>query len=112
LSSLSAPKQNGLNKAKSQTIFFSIWKKGIITVRSSNLQLKRPDGKLICDKLELLKGIVTYYRNLYLSVIDRRNDLFEEFIENLEIPKFEDTVRDELEGEITLKESQDILRTF
>ena len=29
-----------------------------------------------------------------------------------EIPKLEDTVRDELEGEITLKECQDILRTF
>ena len=53
-----------------------------------------------------------YYRNLYLSAIDRRNDLFEEFIENLEIPKLEDTVRDELEGEITLKERQDILCTF
>jgi len=53
-----------------------------------------------------------YYRNLYSSAIDRRNDLFEEFIENLEIPKLEHTVRDELEGEITLKECQDIFRTF
>ena len=38
--------------------------------------------------------------------------MFEEFIENLEIPKLEHTVRDEPEGEITLKECQDILRTF
>jgi len=74
--------------------------------------LKRPDGKMICNELELLKEIEMYYRNLYSSVIDRRNDFFEEFIENLEIPKLEDTVRDELEGEITLKECQDILRTF
>ena len=52
------------------------------------------------------------FRDLYSSVIDRRHDLFEEFFGNLEIPKLEDTVRDELEGEITLKECQDILRAF
>ena len=38
--------------------------------------------------------------------------LFEEFSGNLEIPKLEDTVRDKLEGENTLKECQDILCTF
>ena len=38
--------------------------------------------------------------------------MFEEFFGNLEIPKLEDTVRDELEGKITLKECQDILCTF
>ena len=60
----------------------------------------------------LLKEIELYYRNLYSSAIDRRNDLFEEFVGDLAIPKLEDTVRDELEGEITLKECQDILGTF
>jgi len=65
--------------------------------------LKRPDGSLICDEVEILKVIELYYRNLYSSVIDRGNDLFEEFIGNLEIPKLEDVVRDELEGEITHK---------
>jgi len=53
---------------------------------------------LICDELELLKEIEMHYRSLYSSAVDRRNDLFEEFVENLEIPKLEDTVRDELEG--------------
>ena len=38
--------------------------------------------------------------------------MFQEFVGNLEIPKLEDTVRDELEGEITLKECQDILCTL
>ena len=38
--------------------------------------------------------------------------MFKEFFGNLEIPKLEDTVRDELEGEITLKECLDILCTF
>ena len=74
--------------------------------------LKRQDGDLITDELEILKEIESYYRNLYSSVIDRENDLFEEFIGKLEIPKLADTVREELEGEITLKECQDILCTF
>ena len=64
--------------------------------------LKRPDGALICDEVDILKEIELYYRDLYSSVIDRRHDLL----------KLEDSVRDELEGEITLKEYQDILRTF
>ena len=68
--------------------------------------LKRTDGELITEELEILKEIESCYKNLYSSAIDRgRNDLFEEFVGNLEIPKLEDTVRDELEGEITLKES-------
>ena len=74
--------------------------------------LKKPDGESITDELEIVKEIVLYYRNLYFSAIDRRNDLFEEFVGDLAIPKLEDTVRDKLEGEITLKECQDILGTF
>ena len=80
--------------------------------RKTIKSLKRADGELITDELEILKDIELYYGNLYSSVIDRENDLFEEFFGNLEIPKLEDTVRDELEGEITLKECQDILCTF
>ena len=109
---LSAPKQNGLNKAKSQTnLLFSNFEKRNYN-RKVIKPLKRQGGELICDELELLKEIEMYYRNLYSSATERRNDLFEEFIENLEIPKLKDTVRDELEGEITLKECQDILCTF
>ena len=70
--------------------------------------LKKPDGESITDELEILKEIELYYRNLYSSAIDWRNDLFEEFVGDLAIPKLEDTVRDELEGEITLKVTVDL----
>ena len=40
------------------------------------------------------------------------NDLFDSFVQNLDIPKLDDTQRDELESEVTLKECSDILRTF
>ena len=41
-----------------------------------------------------------------------KNVLFETFIENLKLPKLEDSTRSELEGEITLKEFKDVLCTF
>ena len=37
------------------------------------------------------------------------DDLFDDFITNLDITKLENEVRDELEGEITVNECQDIL---
>ena len=55
--------------------------------------LKRPDSELITDELEILKEIELYYSNLHSSVKDKGNDLLEEIIGNLEIPKLEDTVR-------------------
>ena len=91
--------------------FFSIWKKRNYN-RKVIRYLKKPGRKSITDELEILKEIELYYRHLFSSTIDRRNDLFEEFVGDLAIPKLEDTVRDELEGEITLKECQDILGTF
>ena len=98
-------------RRKAYKILFSIWKKRNYN-RKVIRSLKKPNGESITDELEILKEIELYYRNLYSSAIDRRNDWFEEFVGDLAIPKLEDTVRDELEGEITLKECQDILGTF
>ena len=79
---LSPPKQDGLNKVKNQPNTFSIWKKRYYN-RKVIKSLKRPDGEMICDELETVKEIELYYRNLYLSVLDKGNDLFEEFIGNM-----------------------------
>lgn len=49
---------------------------------------------------------------IYINLSQTGGLICLEFIRNLEIPKLEDTVRDELEGEITFKECQDILCTF
>ena len=67
---------------------------------------------MILDEGEILEEIEFFYRNLYTSVLDGDNDLFNDFIANLETPKLEDAVRDKLEGEITLQECQDILCSF
>ena len=49
---------------------------------------------------------------LYASVLLDDNGRFDSFVQNLDTRKLDDTHRDELEGEITLKECRDILRTF
>ena len=61
-----------------------------------------------CHELETLKAIESYQRNLYSLVIDRGDDLFEEFIGILAIPKLEDTVRDQLHRKSLLRN----VRTF
>ena len=61
---------------------------------------------------EILKEIEIFYNDLYTSSTSVENALFQSFIANLEIPKLEDSVSSELEGEITFRECKDILCTF
>ena len=51
-------------------------------------------------------------RTLYTSTHIVENELFNNFIGNLEIPRLQDSGKSKLEGEITLKVCKDILRTF
>ena len=75
-------------------------------------ELKYPDGTLVTKEDEILKEIEIFYNDLYTSSTSVENALFQSFIANLEIPKLEDSVSSELEGEITLRECKDILCTF
>ena len=75
--------------------------------------LKQSDEQTILDEAKILEEIEAYYKYLYTSPLDTAgSDLFDDFITNLDITKLENEVRDELEGEITVNECQDILRTF
>ena len=71
-------------------------------------KLERSQGEFLTKEKDILKEIV----KLYASVLPDDNDLFDSFVQNLDISKLDDTQRDELESEITLKECRDILRTF
>ena len=61
---------------------------------------------------EILEEIEIFYKELYTSITTVENAPFTSFIENLELPRLEDSLSSELEGEITLKECKDILSTF
>ena len=75
-------------------------------------ELKHPDGNPVTKEEEILKEIEIFYKDLYTSTTNVENAFFETFVANLELPKLEDSVSSELEGEITLKECKDILCTF
>jgi len=75
-------------------------------------KLERSQGEFLTKEKDILKEIEFFYTKLYASVLPDDNDLFDSFVQNLDISKLDDTQRDELESEITLKECRDILRTF
>ena len=74
--------------------------------------VKRSDGNTATNKEDILEEIEIFYKNLYTSSVVFENMQFENFIDNLEIPRLPDLVSSELEGEITLQECKDILCTF
>ena len=75
--------------------------------------LKKSDEQTILDEAKILEEIEAYYKHLYTSPLNTAgNDSFDDFITSLDITELENEVRDELEGEITVNECQDILRTF
>ena len=73
--------------------------------------LRRPDGSSVTTERQILEELEIFYKNLYTSTPISKNVLLD-FLENLEIPRLQDSMRSELEGEITLKECKIILRTF
>ena len=75
-------------------------------------ELKHPGGNSVTKEEEILEEIEIFYKELYTSTVSVENALFKNFIENLELPRLQDSVSGELEGEITLTECKDILRTF
>ena len=74
--------------------------------------LQGPNGSSVTKEKETLEEIEVFYKNLYTSIHIVENELFNNFIGNLVIPRLQDSVKSKLEGEITPKECKDILRTF
>ena len=73
--------------------------------------LRRPDGSSVTAERQILEELEIFYKNLYTSTPISKHVLLD-FLENLEIPRLQDSMRSELEGEITLEECKNILRTF
>ena len=75
-------------------------------------ELKYPEGKSVTKEEEILEEIERFYKELYTSTTSFENTQFISYIDNLELPRLEDSASSELEGDITLKECKDILSTF
>ena len=98
-----APKQGGLNKVKKPTKYFFNLERRNYNLKTIK-KLERSQGEFLTKEDDILKEVESFYTKLYASVLPDDNDLFDSFVQNLDIPKLDNTQRDELEGEITLKD--------
>ena len=80
--------------------------------RKKIAELALANGKHLHETDEIMKKIENFYKDLYTSNGDIEDDRFENFVQNLEIPKLQDWEKEELEGEITLEECKEVLKTF
>ena len=104
-------KQDGLSRVKNRpNIFFNLEKRNYN--HKTIKELKYPEGKSVTKEEEILEETERFYKELYTSTTSFENTQFISYIENLELPRLEDSASSELEGDITLKECKDILSTF
>ena len=59
-----------------------------------------------------MKEIEHFYEKLYTSKGNIDDNRFENFVRNLELPKLRDLDKEELEGEITMDECKEVLKSF
>ena len=90
--------------------FFNLEKRNYIRKKISELELS--DGKPSCKEDEILKEIENFYEKLYTSKGNIDDNRFENFVRNLELPKLRDLDKEELEGEITMDECKEVLKSF
>ena len=90
--------------------FFNLEKRNYIRKKISELELS--DGKPSCKEDEILKEIEHFYEKLYTSKGNIDDNRFENFVRNLELPKLRDLDKEELEGEITMDECKEVLKSF
>ena len=90
--------------------FFNLEKRNYTRRRISELELS--DRKPSCKEDEILKEIENFYKKLYTSKGNIEDNRFENFVRNLELPKLRDFDKEDLEGEITMDECKEVLKTF
>ena len=90
--------------------FFNLEKRNYSRKKIAELEL--PNGKHLHKTDEIMKEIENFYKDLYTSKGEIEDDRFANFVQNLDIPKLQDLEKEELEGEITLEECKEVLKTF
>ena len=89
--------------------FFNLEKRNYDKKTTGELRL--PDDSIINDEKLSLNHIEEYYKDLLKFQNTFSNDAFENFIQNLQIPKLSDDVQDSLEGSLTFVECKKVLET-
>ena len=96
--------------------FFNIEKKNFNKKVISELKTGS-DGNIIIDEAEIMKEIHSFYAQLYKSEMEsdvNQDNLkdFEDFTNELFIPRLSNPERDAIEGKLTIEECKEALNTF
>ena len=76
------------------------------------VELKVSENKTVIEDDEILKQIENFYRDLYTSQFSGSQGKFDNFVENVVLPQLSEVDRNILEGELTVEECRQILKTF
>ena len=60
----------------------------------------------------ILNHIESFYKDLFKSQIPFNDDTYDNFVQNLQLPKLSDDERDKLEGPLKFDECKKVLETF
>ena len=75
-------------------------------------ELETSEGIKITDPKQILQETEHFYQVLYQSEYAGSHELFADFVHSLQLPKLSDDDKENLEGELTIPECRQILKTF
>ena len=70
------------------------------------------DDTIIKNETQSLDAIENYFNNLYMSADSTTRDDYDEYIQDLSLPRLYDEERDNMEGLLTYEECKKVLETF
>ena len=80
--------------------------------RKTITELQTDDNEIVKEEDKILETVEKFYEDLYRSKITVSQVVFDEFIEDIEIPKLDNEEKNELEGLLPLEECKKVLETF
>ena len=90
--------------------FFNLEKRNYI--KKTITKLRMEDETVIKKETQILDAIENYFSNLYLSTDSTTQEDYDEYIQDLSLPRLSDEERDNMEGVLTYEECKKVLETF
>ena len=105
-----APSSDGLSRGKTNKVFFQYGGKKFLS--EDDTELETSEGVKITRHKQILQEIENFYQKLYQSEYAGSHELFADFVHSLQLGKLSDDDKESLEGELTITECRQILKTF
>ena len=87
--------------------FFNLEKKNYI--KKTITELRMEDETIIKNETQILDAIENYFNNLHMSAESTTQDDYDEYIQDLSLPRLSDEERDKMEGFLTYEECKNVL---